>query len=87
MERKDTRKAPAYRIIPLNVAYSACEESQNTQTSRYRLSPLKAFPLSKFDCINTSRLLEESRRGEIEFPMHLVGLSEVKMDNRAMRPV
>jgi hypothetical protein len=50
--KRNTRRAPPYRIIPLNVAHSACEMSQNAQ----RISRLKAFPRlrlsrsSKFDC-------------------------------------
>jgi hypothetical protein len=41
------RKAPAYRIIPLSVAHSACEMSQNAQNTLPRIGflPLKAVPL------------------------------------------
>jgi hypothetical protein len=40
-----TREAPAYRIIPLNVAYHACETSQRTENLPLIVFFLKAFPL------------------------------------------
>jgi hypothetical protein len=43
----DTRKAPAYKTIPLSVAQFTCEMSQNAKTSpRFNgFLPLKAVPL------------------------------------------
>jgi hypothetical protein len=50
-EGKTTRRAPAFPEIPLNVAHSACETSQNVQKT-YRLQTFFRFRLSrlsKFD--------------------------------------
>jgi hypothetical protein len=48
-EEKDTREAPAYRIIPLNVAHFAGETSQNAQKNFPLINyvPLKAIPLNE----------------------------------------
>jgi hypothetical protein len=52
-EGNNTRNAPAYRIIPLNLAQSTCETSQNAQyTSRLQaFSRSRLSRLSKVDCI------------------------------------
>jgi hypothetical protein len=45
---RKTRNAPAYRVIPLNVANSACETSQSTINFPLESIPtLKAIPLIK----------------------------------------
>jgi hypothetical protein len=48
----NTRKAPAERIIPLNVAHSACKMRQNAQNHLPLTGflPLKAAPLIEIHC-------------------------------------
>jgi hypothetical protein len=47
-EGKNTRKAPAYSTIPLNVSQSACDASERTENlPRIGFLPLKVVPLIK----------------------------------------
>jgi hypothetical protein len=63
------RTAPAYRIIPLNVAHSARETSRNAQeASRLEALPLEAVPFNELVEIRLYSAPQFPRDGRSKMP-------------------